>query len=345
MADKKRILEIDALRVLCIVMLLCYHSFAIFSGGWPAVDGMVEIPFYSWAGKFFYSFMLPLWVFISGYLWGYQFGLKKNIISIKGLISKKMKKLLLPALIFGFLYLLAFGNIAELTTPKGILIFLSGEGHLWFLPMLFWVFVFSYLILYVKLNDCFLLVVLLIVSAVSWNLPTLGIGNGLHYLFYFQLGTIIYKHRDSINHFAVKPWFIISCMTVFFITFIALTPLYREVSFLPTATIRERAISQVLLHVVSQPYQIFGILTSYGIAVRYGMRNKSYSIVRTIALYSFGIYIFHQFILVYLYYHTSLPHRAHSYVMPWYALLITLFMSVIFVNLCLRTKIGRFLLS
>ena len=60
---------------------------------------------------------------------------------------------------------------------------------------------------------------------------------------------------------------------------------------------------------------------------------------------SFGIYLFHQFILQFLYYHTSLPYITGTYLLPWVGLLITLVGSVLLSELCLKTRLGRSLMG
>ena len=87
-----RLFEIDLLRVFCIFLLVAFHSFSIYTGSWSEPHGLQFIPAYYWIGKFCYSFMLPLWVFISGFLWGYQVIEQKRIQTLKQLAKKKAQK-------------------------------------------------------------------------------------------------------------------------------------------------------------------------------------------------------------------------------------------------------------
>ncbi|WP_289685470.1 acyltransferase family protein, partial [Muribaculum intestinale] len=303
--QNKRLVEIDILRVLCISLLISDHSFAIYSNTWTKPECIDNITLYYWIGKFCQSFMLPLWVFISGFLWSYQvIGLERTS-NLYTLLSKKTHKLLLPCYLFGVAYILLIGELSDLITLKGIYYYLCGVGHLWFLPMLFWAFIFSYFIQKFRINDTLLLIVLFVISIVSWNIASLGIGNALYYLFYFQFGFICFKYRDRINPILSNWTYIILAITLFIVIFPYLTSYLEVVTPSNVNTISERAISQIKMHIISAPCQILGIVICYGIAVRFQPIVINSKIISQIAAYSFGLYIFHQFILIWLYYHSS----------------------------------------
>ena len=59
----------------------------------------------------------------------------------------------------------------------------------------------------------------------------------------------------------------------------------------------------------------------------------------------FGIYLFQQFILQILYYKTDLPQLVGPYFLPWIACTITLVTSYLLSVMCLKNKIGRFLIG
>lgn len=64
-----------------------------------------------------------------------------------------------------------------------------------------------------------------------------------------------------------------------------------------------------------------------------------------ISTYCYGVYICQQFILQWLYYHTSLPSMVGTMAMPWIALIITLLSSLFITHIMLQTKIGKFLIG
>ena len=340
-----RLFEIDLLRVVCVFLLVAYHSFAIYTGSWTEPNGLEQVNAYYWVGKFCYSFMLPMWVFISGYLWGYQvLGLKRKQ-SLKQLVKKKAQKLLCPCYIFGILYLLVTGKISSLTTPMGIYAFLSGVLHLWFLPMLFWVFIISYFLLRIRVNDCALCVVLLIVSIMAWNVMSLGVGGALYYLLYFQLGFMAFKHKKQVDSWSKHSAIILILSFLFVVLFVPLTTLLDSVTPESVTTIKERFTSQILMHIISLPLALLGIMVSYGISIRVKAAINKSDFITTIATCGFGIYIFHQFILMYLYYDTNMVEIFGSIYTPVIGLVISFTLSILFTWISLKTRIGRMLLT
>lgn len=72
--------EVVMIRVVLVFLLVLYHSFIIYCGGWQEPVGFVNIPSYWWIGKGAYSIMLESFVFISGYVFGIQMIEKKRYI-------------------------------------------------------------------------------------------------------------------------------------------------------------------------------------------------------------------------------------------------------------------------
>ena len=92
----KRLDEISFLRPILILLLVLYHTFIIYAGGWHEPEGFVPCKIYSLLDSLAYSFMLPTFVFISGYIWGWQ-GIYRSVKeNFKSLVIKKTKRLVLP---------------------------------------------------------------------------------------------------------------------------------------------------------------------------------------------------------------------------------------------------------
>lgn len=65
----------------------------------------------------------------------------------------------------------------------------------------------------------------------------------------------------------------------------------------------------------------------------------------TFSTYCYGVYIFHQFILKYIYYNSSVVTSIHPNLLPWVALLVTLLLSTTVSATLLRTKVGKYLIG
>lgn len=144
-SGKEMLPDVCIIRFILIFLLVLYHAFAIFSGDWASLDGYPEIESYWWIGKISYSFMLEAFVFISGYVFGYQVSRKPYKLALKFLVKNKAKRLLLPCVVFSVIYYCFFYDFHR---PIYVIAYsiIQGTGHLWFLPMLFWCFIFTSLV-------------------------------------------------------------------------------------------------------------------------------------------------------------------------------------------------------
>lgn len=106
MTAKKILTDVCAIRLILIILLVLYHAFAIFCGGWTPLDGYPRPEGYWWIGKSAYSFMLEAFVFISGYVYGYQIYRNPEKLSLKAVVQSKLKRLILPSIIFSTVYYL-----------------------------------------------------------------------------------------------------------------------------------------------------------------------------------------------------------------------------------------------
>ena len=102
----KLVAEVAFIRPILIFLLILYHAFDIYGGGWTQPVGYVDIPMYKDIAVLSYSCMLETFVFISGYLffWGI---LKANkSYNLKSILKSKFHRLLIPAWVWSFLYIL-----------------------------------------------------------------------------------------------------------------------------------------------------------------------------------------------------------------------------------------------
>ena len=58
--------EVAFIRPILIVLLVVYHAFIIYRGGWEPPVGFKNVVVYKWIAEVSYSFMLETFVFISG---------------------------------------------------------------------------------------------------------------------------------------------------------------------------------------------------------------------------------------------------------------------------------------
>ena len=208
--------DVCLLRILLILILVLYHSFAIHNGAWEIPVGYQTIPVYGLIADFSYSFFLEAFTFISGLLLGYSV-LKKGdeSINFKNCFIKKAKRLLLPCIFFSIIYYILFYDLSRPITEI-IYTILCGTGHLWFLPMLFWCFVAVYIIEKIHLPNKIAFALAIIATICSFVPLPLRLTNTMHYFLFFYTGYYIMR-----NQIDLKQFISIRAITILAVVFVA----------------------------------------------------------------------------------------------------------------------------
>lgn len=188
--------DVMIIRPLAIFLLVVWHSFIIYTGGWSAPAGFQPNECYWWLAKFSYAFMLELFVFISGYVFGLSLERKEN--TFKGIFINKFKRLIVPSIFFSVVYYFLFYNLENFSIIKCAWNILEGCGHMWFLPMLFWATLITFVIDKLKLSQWFKLVVVFCLPVLSLLPLPLRLSSAMYYIPFFYAGILIYRNRDII---------------------------------------------------------------------------------------------------------------------------------------------------
>lgn len=200
-APKSTLSNVSLIRPILLVLLVFYHAFAIYSGAWAPIEGYPKVPAYWWLDKLSYAFMLEMFVFISGYVFGFQVRTKgEEKLKAKNLLWGKFKRLMIPCMVFSLLYILLFGNIKQ-PIQKTLYDLLNGVGHMWFLPMLFWCFVGVWVIEKLHFKPKVILPILVVASLVSFLPLPLRLGSTMYYMLFFYVGYILQKEDVSLERF------------------------------------------------------------------------------------------------------------------------------------------------
>ncbi len=124
------------MRVLATTMIVAYHSLLFYTGTWWQFGGVV-VPLWVKCSRFLDSIDLSMFVFISGFLYGWLYIFKGKYRDRRAFIVGKTRRLLVPYLFWG-VFLILIQSSDHCWEPL-----LTGISHLWFLLMLFWVFCLS----------------------------------------------------------------------------------------------------------------------------------------------------------------------------------------------------------
>lgn len=342
--------DIGLFRIVIILFLVVFHTFGPFANVWK--DFGFDIPVYWWISKWSYSFFLEGFVFISGYLYGIQFLRKiaegKNV-DFRAEIKKKFHRLMLPSLLFSTLYIFMYNQTEGWLTPYRIM---NGVGHLWFLPMLFSCFLCLFYILKKKIQIKWIVLFSIVISLITFPGLPLRFDVVAQYFIYFYLGFLLGEESEkycarptvitkpgggqiihlyiAVTSLSVRAIVLIVTLHVFI--FIGATLVIRDYE-MPAALFFFQRLTRLL-------FASCAVLVLFYICSHFNnMINESWAkIIYNSNQYCFGVYIYQQFILWFLYFYTSLPNTISPYILPWLFLVITIGGSVLLTFISLHTK-------
>lgn len=344
MAERKALNDVYVIRPIAIFLLVVYHSFIIYRGGWRQPVDFQYVGLYDWIATLCSAFRLELLVFCSGYLFALTLTRKQQ--NFWKIASSKAKRLLLPSVVFSIVYVILFYDIKGQTVGELLLTIVSGAGHMWYLPMLYWVMLLCYGV--DKMNHPTWLKILgFSTLPILSILPfPLQIDRAVYFALFFYLGMLIYRNRDEIiaqikSVRQVVLWLLIFVCVYAGGLYIAESGIMD--TYINSVNLIEKAIAIEVIKYVKILYCILGIIFIY-ILVNYFLEVKKVRVAPWVIDLSglcFGIYLFQQFILQILYYKTQLPSLVGPYWLPWVGLVITLILSYVLTKLCLKTRLGR----
>ena len=329
--------DILIMRPILILSIIIGHAFTIYTGSryWPLPVGCSQIQSLSWVNPTLISFALQAFVFISGYLYAYKKS-KSIEINAKDFIVSKLKRIYLPSIIFSSIYILIFSPEDFLESTVIYEIF-NGAGHLWFLPMLFWCYVFGYFFSYrYEKISIHIIAVLIFLSFASFLVPDfIRISMAAHYFIYFVIGYWAFQNKCNLLEYFYKRKYlvILSWCTIGILCLVKVYLLNLYVT-IPYVTLFRVAINIMLGLLGSLTLFVSINFTTYIKDKRPNIRGDVW----------YGLYIYHQFIMMYLYYHTEVSIFLGNYT-PYVVLIVTILVSYSLVLISLRTKIGRYLIG
>jgi fucose 4-O-acetylase-like acetyltransferase len=342
----KPLQEVLIIRPIVIVLLVLMHSFTIYSGGWELPQEIGNVSAYFWIQKTSFAFMLEMFAFISGYLFAYQMKVLKKEFTFWSVLKNKFHRLIIPCVIFSLLYIIIihgeFSNILELVYKL-----FSGVGHMWFLNMLFWCFLGTYVLRKIKINEILKILFLFLCANVSFLPLPFQMTSAMYYIFFFYVAFYILENKSTITNKFLNIRSIVILGSVFVLTFILFTLFREQISIRLSVenNIFYKALLLSLSNFLRLTYASLGLFWFY-LFVLFLLKfiKQVPKWIISINALCMGIYIIHQFLLQYLYYQTHLPQYLGTYVLPWVAFLSSLFLSLFLSYFIRKTRLGKQLL-
>ncbi len=223
--ENERVSFYDWLRLLATMCVVIGHSFylnneTLYGGvnylSLQSARDIYNTAYYTWGlhiVSWIYSFHMALFFFLSGAVLAL-----KPMGDYKHFIIKKVKRLIIPYICGGYLFMLPIKYISGFYNYQGLKQAAKGlwrgieSGHLWFLLALFWdmiIFAAIYKILEkIGLQKIILLLALIIQYACCWiSKDILGLTSGLSMFFWFVLGFEFERKRIYLNKYSIQVWF------------------------------------------------------------------------------------------------------------------------------------------
>lgn len=334
--------EVTLMRCILALLIVFMHSFTCYNHSWRAPVGFVDVPLYKWLSRTSFAFTLEAFVFISGYLFAFQRITLRRLESGKNLIVNKLKRLILPSIIFSVIYFSLFYEYKGI----GNLIYciISGCGHMWYLPMLFWCFIGGWLLEQIKIKDLWKLLFLVVLNLTAVYILPLQLTHAASYMVYFYGGFVVYKYSDNIKK-AITPKKLLLSWAVFIVVFAILRPLMDVLKYSEDAPKMVKLAVLIGKNACRLVYASVGVMVFYCTTAYYARKHQLKPFTVKLAACCFGIYLFQQFILQLLYYKTSFPVLVGPYWLPWCGFVIAAILSYILSALFMKTKVGKFLIG
>jgi fucose 4-O-acetylase-like acetyltransferase len=288
----ERVLTIDALKGFAIFLVVLGHTIQ-----YNNLNNFDNNPIF----RFIYSFHMPLFIFLSGYIAFYSIPGK----NIKEIVIKKTKLFIVPFLSWYFIisYLSSGIYQHENLIDYSNKLIKSPDYGLWFLWILFWCFIL--LTIFLKLTNLIKIknvmikdvIVAIILMVILYYLPINILGRSLlawHFPF-FILGFIIAKNKDLImrkfNNNLQQ-----FCVILFFILLIfwqrTLDPIF--INQIPS---RISFLNKYIVLGYRYLVALLGINFSY-ILIKNVQKTKIFDILKYIGYLSFDIYVLQFYFLI-----------------------------------------------
>lgn len=336
---KGKLIAIEYLRCYAVLTLVLWHLFYCPQQCWRLSQ---ESFIGSWGGRFLYwtssffipSANMPLFTFISGYIFAYLISKGKYSV-FDVFFLKKVHRLFIPYIVLGTI--ICYTSFEADFASIGFKYMVYGAGsHMWYVLMLFWVFILSWFIVSYKLiilNRLLTLMSLLSPLFFSFfqieHLPW-GMHLTMRYYCYFSIAMefynmSLYKLLNVRNNAIV--------FGLLYVFFYCLIPITKSNLFAVTITPLK---------------DVFFCLFMFSLStILFSKKNKTCKFVGSISSYGFGIYVFHHWI-GWNYYHLQwiINLLSYNYFLVVSISTILIFeVSYLLTKWSLLTKVGRYFLS
>lgn len=285
--------SLNIVRSIAIILVVLRHSFSPYLNAWEIskyynTNRVVQI-----IGEYISTFSMPLFVFISGFIYAYLRLYKKKYSTYKILITKKIRRLLIPYFFFGIIYIAVFMKYDSFISFVEPLWF--GCGHLWFILMMFLIFILFYpLETYFKNNiksGIIISVFCFLISSIFNYYKLDPLFDVTFYLLFFYLGYLFCYKYEKVNNLLKNRSFLF--LGIHAILFATKTFFLKDID--------NRILNVLQYQIFMIPLGVTAICFSFTYFRTIRLNSTCHNIISLINKNSYYIYLFHQPILMVLF--------------------------------------------
>lgn len=326
--------DYDLLKVIATILVVFAHITRMYSGQ-GVINPINSSIILNYTTRYIYSFHMPLFVAISGAIYYHVRQQLGKYEYSKDFLLNKIKRLIIPYMFFGILYvtpIMVGFNFTEDNLIKYIIngiILSKNSRHLWYLFMLFNAFIiFYYIEEYIdEFPKWFSILMFIGLYMISVKLPMLlQIESTGTYLIYFYLGYLFQENKNNIINLLK-----FNSLTLILSLSLNLITLYLS---LIVNTYRFIVIS------INLCSAIFGMITVYSIVnMLLNTKISNIKLYQEIKKNSFGIYLFHPMIIYVLFYYLG-DKNVNPILLTGLVFVITMILSDMFTRMIRSFNLG-----
>lgn len=301
---KNDLYSIQLMRNMALLMVILGHAGCIYTGTWDCTVVNKNSEIIKYFTEYIYSFHMPLFVFISGYIYNYNRKKLNKYNSVKDFMKNKFKRLIIPYIVTGIFFMIPIQKIFRVYSDNESFIYKVVNGillgrspaHLWYLLMMFNLFIIfrlieKYLGNKYKLN----IIIMSLISVGSIVLPNFyRIQQSLSYLIYFYIGYIFSENIESIR-FKLKlgkVQYLLLHLFIFNFSYFVINKITVDLIYI-----------KVFKLILSQITAILAVGGIFGILLCLSNNSKIIKLINNriyfnVNKYNFSIYLLHQPIML-----------------------------------------------
>ena len=332
----QRLDNLSIIRGISILVVVAFHAYGMMYVHFDeATNQMYSDLYEQFNQSVLICIAMPMFVFVSGYLFQYLLGMGKYP-TWRELIAKKAQRILLPFLVFSWIFMATTGDWRPFAP-----IIQGTYWHLWFLPMLFWCFFIYYVFHKLGLMNkhwftiSILLISLLLVSAPKFVPMYIGLHNIHKWFFWFYLGGAVCLYKDLITTAFSKYHIHVLLIIIYFVYAFHDIREYGDDTWYSTVGNASMVVALWYLSTLVDWSKL-----------------KVSKLIITFSTYSYGIYIFHNWVELQLLsrtskkiFHLDALAANHDVLFPLCFFLVALVISWALTKLLLMTKAGKILIG